>query len=234
MTDPERHIVALGGGGFSDGDTMLDRSILELVSRPRPRICFVPTASGDAAQYVATFYRRFPSSGFEPTDLALFERRVTDLRAFLLEQDAIYVGGGNPANMLAVWRVHGLDEVLREAWERGVVLSGVSAGANCWFEASTTDSFGPEIQPLADGLRFLAGSFTPHYDGEPTRRPTLHRLVADGFPAGLAADDSVACHFVGKELAEVITSREGARAYRVSRAADGSVSESPIEPRLIT
>lgn len=157
---------------------------------------------------------------------------MSDVRAFLLEQDAIYVGGGNTANMLAVWRAQGMDEIVREAWERGVVLSGVSAGAMCWFEASTTDSFGPEIQPLADGLGFLAGSFTPHY-GQPMRRPTLQRLVADWFPAGLAADDSVACHFVGTELAEVLTSREGARAYRVSRDVDGSVREQPIEPLRI-
>jgi peptidase E len=223
-----RHIVAMGGGGFSEDGSEVDRFVLDLAGATRPRICFVPTASGDADAYVLRFYRSFPAADFRPSDLPLFVRRVADVQSFLLEQDVIYVGGGNTANMLDVWRRHGVDGALREAWERGVVLAGVSAGANCWFEASTTDSFGPELQPLRDGLGLLPGSFTPHYDGEPGRRPLLHRLIAEGFPAGYAADDAAACHFAGTELAGVVRSAPGANVYRLERAPDGSASETPI------
>ncbi len=224
----ERHIVAMGGGGFSVGEPTVDRYVLDLTGSSRPRICFVPTASGDAERYVLAFYRAFPATSFVPSDLPLFVRDGADPRAVLLDQDVIYVGGGNTANLLAVWRLHGLDEALREAWERGVVLAGVSAGANCWFEASTTDSFGPELRALEDGLGLLPGSFCPHYDGEPGRRPLFHRLVGDGFPAGFAADDGAACHFVGTTMTSVVRSRPGANAYRVERAADGSVTETAL------
>jgi peptidase E len=224
----EHNIVAMGGGGFSEDGSEVDRFVLDLAGASRPRICFVPTASGDADAYVVRFYRSFPSADFRPSDLSLFERRVADVESFLLEQDVIYVGGGNTANLLDVWRRHGVDVAVRAAWERGVVLAGVSAGANCWFEASTTDSFGPELQPLRDGLGLLPGSFSPHYDGELGRRPLLHRLIADGFPAGFAADDGAACHFAGTELAGVIRSAPGANVYRIERAPDGSVSETPI------
>jgi peptidase E len=128
--------------------------------------------------------------------------------------------------MLAVWRLHGVDEALREAWERSVVLAGTSAGANCWFEASTTDSFGP-IGPLRDGLGLLEGSFCPHYDGEADRRPTYHRLIADGFPGGFAADENVAIHFAGTKLAEVVSGRPEAGAYRVDLV-DGEVRETRL------
>ena len=141
------------------------------------------------------------------------------------------MGGGNTANMLAVWRLHGVDDVLREAWEQGVVLCGTSAGGNCWFEACTTDSFGP-IAPLRDGLGFLEGSFSPHYDAEPERRPTYLRLVADGFPPGYAAEDAVALHFRGRELVEAIAVGEG-RAFRVERGAGGEAEETPLTPRRL-
>src|ERR671937_688425 len=130
------------------------------------------------------------------------------------------VCGGNTANMLAVWRVHGFDRVLREAWEAGVVLTGWSAGMICWFEASVTDSFGPQLEGMRDGLGFLAGSACPHYDGEELRRPVYTKLVADGFPPGVAADDGVGIHFVGTELAEVVSVRNGAGAYRVGPGGD--------------
>ena len=137
------------------------------------------------------------------------------------------MSGGNTANALAIWRVHGVDAILREAWEAGIVLAGASAGMICWFECSVTDSYGA-LAPLHDGLGFLAGSACPHYDGEPERRPTYTRLVADGFPPGLAADDGVALHFDGTELAEVVSWRPDARAYRV-----GPDGETPLEPRLL-
>ena len=136
------------------------------------------------------------------------------------------MSGGNTANMLAIWRVHGFDRILREAWEAGVVLTGGSAGMICWFEAAVTDSFGPQLEGLRDGLGFLPGSACPHYDGEERRRPRYRELVDGGFPAGIAADDGVAVRFEGSELAEVVTARPGATAYRVEPGA-----ETPLEAR---
>ena len=229
----ERHIVAIGGAGFDEeaGRPLRDY-ILELTGEARPRICFVPTASGDAAESLVAFYSAFPARRCEPTHLSLFRRDVGDLRAFLLDHDAIYVGGGNTANLLAVWRVHGLDAIFREAWEAGVVLSGSSAGANCWFEACVTDSFGPELAPLHDGLGFLRGSMCPHYDTEETRRPTFRRLVAEGFAAGFAADDAVALHFAGTTLVAAVSARPGGRAFRVELV-DGDVAETALAVRRI-
>jgi len=214
-----------------DYDPRLNAFVLGLARRARPRVCFVPTASGDSVEYVASFYRVFSAHhDCSLSDLGLFERTVSDLRSFVLDQDVIWVGGGNTASLLAVWRAHGLDAVLREAWEAGVVLCGVSAGMNCWFEASTTDSFDLSVlAPLHDGLGLLPGSACPHYDGEPQRRPTFTRLVADGTLApGYAADDDAAFHFEGAELREVVSQREGARGYRVTP--DG---EEPLEARQL-
>ena len=211
------HIVAMGGGGFSMGDPILDRYVLDLVDARRPKICFLPTATSAVPVYVLAFMDAFPASSFEPTYLDLFNRTVNDIASFLQEQDVIYVGGGNTANALAIWRVHGVDDALRRAWSSGVVCCGMSAGANCWFEASTTDSFLTDsVGPLRDGLGFLAGSFTPHYDGEAQRRPTLRRLIAAGaLPPGIACDDFAAVHFEGTTLTKAVASRSGANVYRV-------------------
>jgi peptidase E len=151
-----------------------------------------------------------------------------DLLGFALEHDVILVGGGNTANMLAVWRVHGFDDVLRQAWERGVVLAGASAGMICWFEAGVTDSFGPQLAGMRDGLGFLPGSACPHYDGEERRRPVYQRLVREGFPAGIALDDAAGVHYVGTDLQEVVSSVPGAGGYLVD--ADG---EHPLEARIL-
>jgi len=223
----ERHIVAMGGAPF-DPDDALFRAIFDLSGASRPRICYVPTAVGDDAWHLARFYGAFPAASFEPSHLSLFDRADAHPRRRLLDQDVILVGGGNTANLLAIWRLHGVDVALREAWEAGIVLCGSSAGGNCWFEASTTDSFGPTLQPLHDGLGFLGGSFCPHYDGEPQRRPLYRRLVAEGFPAGYASDDRAGAHFVGTDLEDVIPSRAGANVYRVERIEDGSVVETPL------
>jgi peptidase E len=230
----ERHIVAMGGGGFAYEDPALDRYVLELVDASRPKICFLPTAASSVPTYVTRFLQAFPASSFEPSFLDLFERRVRDLDAFLGEQDVVYVGGGNTANMLAVWRVHGADRALRSAWESGIVLCGMSAGANCWFEASTTDSFLMErADALPDGLGFLPGSFCPHYDGEESRRPSFRAMVAGGtLPPGIACDDYAAVRFKGTELAEAVASREGANAYRVAREG-GEALESVLPTRLL-
>ena len=228
-----RHIVALGGGGFSmePDNPALDDYILSLARTSRPKVCFVPTASGDSETYCLRFYAAFARRNCAATHLPLFERASQEVRPFVLDQDVIYVGGGNTANLLAVWRVHGLDAILREAWTRGVVLCGISAGSICWFEAGVTDSFGPTLQPLRNGLGFLPGSNCPHYDGEPQRRPTYRLLIADGLPPGYAADDGCALHFIGTNLHRVIASRTGASAYRVEMV-DGKVTETVIPAKL--
>lgn len=217
--------MAMGGGGFSMDDPVLDRYVLDLVDAQRPKVCFLPTATAAVPVYTLRFMNAFPASRFEPTYLDLFDRTVADVESFLGEQDVIYVGGGNTANLLAIWRVHGVDKALSIAWESGVICCGVSAGANCWFEASTTDSFLVDhADPLNDGLGLLPGSFTPHYHGEEARRPSLLALVAAGTIApGLAVDDFAAVHFVGTDLAEAVSSRDGAGAYRVGSEAGVAV-----------
>jgi dipeptidase E len=152
-----------------------------------------------------------------------------DLRELVLAQDAISVGGGSTANMLAIWRAHGFDELLHEAWERGIVLFGASAGMICWFEAGVTDSFGPQLEGMRDGLGFLEGSACPHYDGEARRRPRYRELVDAGFPEGVAADDGVGLHYLGTELHRVVTCRPGATAYLVTKG-----GEERLEPLELT
>jgi dipeptidase E len=231
-----RRIVAMGGGGFSmePGNPLLDRFVVSLARSARPRVCFVPTASGDNESYALEFHRAFSALDCRPTDLGLFARRVPDLRSFVLEQDVVYVGGGSTANLLAVWRTHGLDRILREAWEAGVVLCGISAGMNCWFAESVTDSFDvARLAPLKDGLGWLAGSACPHYDGEEQRRPVFRELVASGeLSGGWAADDGAALVFAGEELEEVVSSRPHAAAYRVERDGAG-VSERRVAARYL-
>ena len=200
---------------------------LDLTGRDRPRVLVVPTAVADDAQPTLTLVSQLADRA-EPSYLPFFPWPPANLRELALGQDAIYVSGGNTANALAIWRVHGFDAILREAWQQGVVLAGWSAGMICWFEAGVTDSFGPQLEGMRDGLGFLPGSACPHYDGEAERRPVYRRLVREGFPPGLAADDCVALRFDGPELAEVVSSREASRAYRVS--AEG---EEPIQPRLL-
>ena len=226
----------MGGGGFSmePRNLRLDQWLLTLTRRPEPRVLFVPTASGDASDYVQRFYRAFGRLRCTPAHLALFNRTAGDLRTLLTSQDLIYVGGGNTANMLAVWRLHGVDQPLREAWQEGVVLCGVSAGALCWFEAGVTDSFGSELQPLTNGLGLLPGSFCPHYDGEAARRPAFQRMVAEGhLPSGFAADDGVALLFEGPKVADVVRSRARVQAYELF-ADHGRAVERPLPARLLS
>jgi peptidase E len=188
-------------------------------------------AGGDRVLVDQTASPQYPSRELpgEPTHLSFYPWPPDDLSGLALSHDVILVCGGNTANMLAVWRLHGFDRVLREAWEAGVVLCGWSAGMICWFEASVTDSFGPELAPLHDGLGLLPGSACPHYDGEALRRPVYTRLVADGFPPGIALDDDAGAHFVGRELHEVIAAGDGARGYHV-----GPDGEVPLPVRVIS
>jgi dipeptidase E len=227
-------VVAMGGGGWTMGDTALDRFVLGLTDAQRPRICFVPTASGDDPS-ARGFLEAFPAARFDASILWLFDREVADIGAFLGEQDVVYVGGGNTVSMLAVWRAHGVDRALRAAYDAGVVMAGMSAGANCWFEACTTDSFQlGRADPLLDGLGFVPGSFTPHYGNEPARRPALLELVASGaLPPGLACDDYAAVHLVDGGLREAVRSRAEARAYRVEPG-DGGTREDPLPVRHLT
>lgn len=221
MGDAKRQIIALGGGGFSmEPDNLaLDFYILNQAHRPNPSVCFVATASGDSDSYVARFYEAFSKLDCRPSHLPLF-RRTPDLRKHLLQQDVIYVGGGNTKSMLAVWREWGIPDLLREAWDAGVVLAGISAGAICWFGVGVTDSYGGSLQPIPC-LGFLPGACNPHYDSEPERRPILHDLISRrAVPPALALDDGAAAHFVGTDLLRVVTSRPNAKAYRVQLEAD--------------
>jgi len=217
-------------GGLSWDDAVRGRLqdyFLGLASRERPRVLFVPTATGDSADATLLAYTQLAGQA-EVSHLLFHPWPPPGLRKLVLGQDLIFISGGNTANALAIWRVHGFDAILREAWEAGIVLAGWSAGMICWFEAGVTDSFGPQLEGMRDGLGFLPGSACPHYDGEEQRRPVYARLVAEGFPPGIAADDTVALRYEGTELAEVVSARPGARAYRVTLE-----GEEPIEPRAL-
>ena len=219
-----RQILAFGGGGFSmeAGNPLLDDHVLRLTGVARPRVCFLPTASGDADHYVVRFYRAFPAARCEPSHLSLFRRPApgdpADVAEHLLAQDVIYVGGGSVISLLGVWRAHGLDDVLRTCWERGIVLAGLSAGSLCWFAEAVSAFHGAPV-PVA-GLGLLPHSNCVHVDAEPHRLSAFRDLVDRGaMPGGYAADDGAALHFVGEELAEVVTSRPRAKAYRVDAGA---------------
>ena len=225
-------IVAFGGGGFSmePGNRLLDDYVLGLTGVARPRVCFVPTASGDADHYIVRFYRAFPASVCEPSHVSLFRRDKgsgidCDVAAHLLAQDLIYVGGGSVVSLLGVWRAHGLDEVLRACWQRGTVLCGLSAGSLCWFREAITAFHGRPQR--VEGLGFLPWSNCVHYDGEPGRRTEYLAGVEAGMAPGYAADDGAALHFVGPELDRVVSSRPGAGAHRVE-AVDGVARETAL------
>lgn len=229
-------IVALGGGGFSmsdDGASAIDDHILELCGAVRPKVCFVPTASGDSRDYVARFEHAFAARA-QTSVLELFgngDDGYTD-PGILLDQDVIYVGGGSTANLLALWRLHGVPALMRQAAEQGTVLAGISAGMNCWFEGSSTDSFGP-LAPLPDGLGFVGGSACPHYLGEPDRREKYHEWVATGLLGeGYAADDYSAIVLRDGALDEAICERPGGQVFRVERDGEQAV-EHEITVRLL-
>lgn len=206
--------IVLIGGGFSDGEyTDLDQFAYSQQASSKPKVCFIPTASGDSVDYIRRFYAAHPSSAFEATHLELFRRNREDIAAHLSQQDVIYVGGGNTANMLSLWRLHGVDVALRQAYEKGVLLVGISAGAACWFESCLTDSFGT-LQPLSDGLGFLRGSFCPHFNSERGRREVFRTAVRDGrLGPGFGLDDGAAALFIEGELAEVRRSSPAANIH---------------------
>jgi dipeptidase E len=232
---PERRraptILAMGGGGFAAGagDPALDELVLELTGRPRPRVCLLPTAGGDSEHQIRRYYEAYRDRLCEPTHISLFRlgRRPVPVREHLLSQDAIYVGGGSMVNLLAIWRAQGLDRILREAWEAGVVLAGLSAGSMCWFEWGVTTSSGHAAP--APGLGFLPGSNSVHHDSEPARRPVYLEAVKTGaIPPGYAADDGAALVFRDAGLHEVVTARPGARVYAVDRGGERALTARPI------
>ena len=218
----------MGGGGFSmEMGLGLDDELLSATGAPRPRVMFVPTASGDSADYVARFHAAMDERA-EATHVSLFRREHDDLAALCRRQHVIYVGGGNTANMIAIWRTHGFDRALRAAYEAGVILAGVSAGAVCWFEDGVTDSFGQPLRRLGDGLGWLRGAMVPHYRFEPARRPTTHALIEEGvWPHALAVDDGAAAVYVNEALAEVWSAEPGATAYRV-QLVEGTITEETL------
>jgi peptidase E len=237
-----RQIVSGSGGFTRTGRDLVSwrlgpivRYALSLSGRPRPRLCYVGTASADSAIGRAAFYAACAGEHVDPSHLQLYPMpNVDDPAAHLLSQDVIWVNGGSVVNLLAVWRAHGIDRIMREAWEAGVVLGGVSAGSICWFAGGTTDSFGLELRPVVDGLGFLPYSNGVHHDTEPARRPQLHRLINDGtLPDGFATDDGVALHFRDQELVAAVADRAGKHAYRVERAEGGEVVETRLEARLL-
>jgi peptidase E len=238
--DGRRHILAIGGfAPLAEQDQPLPALIahaLTLSGAAAPRVCVLNTANGDDPAAYVRMYARLSQHGARPSHLQLFSMpNVSDPADLLLSQDVIFVGGGSVANMVAVWRVHGLDDVLRQAWEAGIVLAGVSAGALCWFSGGTTDSYGPRLRPFTDGLGFLPGSYCPHYSAEQTRRPAYQALVADGtLQVGIACDDGAAAHFAGDELEAIVAERPGAAGYRVEPDGNGGARETALPAALLT
>lgn len=224
--------MTLGGGGFSmaeDGASALDDLLLGLTGKRRPRVCFVGTASGDSAAYRERFFDAFRSRA-EASALVLFGQTTHAYTPpeTLLEQDLVYVGGGSTANLLALWRLHGVPALLERAAASGTILAGISAGMNCWYEAASTDSFGP-LAPLRDGLGWLPGSACPHYFGEEGRAERFRGWIAEGtLPPGYGADDGVALVWRDGVLAEVVSERADGQAFAVT--AEG---ETPMDVRVL-
>ena len=236
MASRRPQIVAFGGGGFSmeSGNTLLDDHVLALTGVARPRVCFLPTASGDADHYIVRFYRAFAASHCEPSHISLFRRETSlaDPGGHLLAQDLIYVGGGSVVSLLGTWRAHGLDIVLREAWLSGVLLCGGSAGSLCWFSEAVSGFHQGEPRRVS-GLGLLPWSNAVHYESEGGRRQAFHAAIGAGMAPGYAANDGAALHFVGSELAEVVTSQPGAQAFFVSPDQRGGVSERELRTRYL-
>ena len=221
-----RQIIAMGGGGFlmEPRNPLLDQFVVETSGAKTPTVCYLPTAGGDSIAGIAQFYTTFNRLDCRPVHLSLF-RQPAEASELIEQSDVIYVGGGNTRLMLLIWKTYGVDRLLREAYEKGVLLCGVSAGAICWFEQGSTDSDGA-LRPL-DCLGYLTGSCCPHYDGAMDRRPASHRFIREGkMLPGIALDDGAAGHFVDGELKEIVTSRPGARAYRVSVSGTEAIEDS--------
>jgi peptidase E len=200
-----------------------------------PRVCLLATAQVDAAAPIKTFYEAAALRGIDGSHLTVFPMpNVADITEHLLAADVVWVLGGSVAGLLAMWRLHGIDEAIRAAWQAGVVLTGVSAGSICWHAGGTTDSFGPELRPVTDGLGLVPYSNGVHYDSEDQRRPRFQSLIADQtLPAGYATDDGVGLLYQGERFVEALTESDGKSAYYVERGVDGQAVETPIGPRRL-
>jgi dipeptidase E len=231
-TEPTKRIVALGGHEFArrPHELAIVRHLLALTGADSPRVCLVPTAGGDDQSGITDFYLALDGVDYRPSHVSLFrrERERVDLRRHLLEQDLIYVAGGSLLNLLAVWQAHGLPQILAEAWERGVLLAGQSAGAMCWFGYGITASLGDPTP--AGGLGLLPGSLCVHYGRDPARRSAYLRAVSSGFPAGYALDDGAGMLFEGRTAVEAFAARRDARAFRVEANGRGAACELPMTP----
>ena len=230
----KKQVIAMGGGGFSmePDNPLLDEYVIRQARKETPSVCFFPHATDDATRYALNFYRAFTHLDAKPDFLSLFNPHTADLESYLMEQDVIYVGGGNTKSMIALWKEWELDRILQQAYDNGIVLAGISAGANCWFEQCSTDSW-PGSLNVIPCLGIIQGSFCPHYDGEPGRRPTLHRFITEGrIKPGYAADDGAAAHFIDEELAGGVSSRPRAKVYRVF-AGEGGAREEVVETRYL-
>lgn len=212
-----RQIIAMGGGGFSmePENLLLDQYILEQAQNNKPKICFLPTASGDQQSYIDAFYKAFETLECNPSHLSLFEPNFNSTEELLLNQDIIYVGGGNTRNMMILWKEWGLDELLIQCYQKGIILAGISAGSICWFEEGLTDPLNGPLYPIK-GLGILKGSHCPHYDGENKRKPAYRQHIREALmKPGYAADDGAALHFVNEELYKTVSSRKNASAYYI-------------------
>lgn len=224
-----RQIIAMGGGGFSmePDNLLLDKYILDQAKKDLPKVCFVPTASGDQTNYIERFYKAFKTLPCQPYHLSLFEPEFYDLESYILEQDVIYVGGGNTRNMLVLWKEWGLVHYLEKAYRNGVILAGLSAGSICWFEEGLTDPLNAPLYKL-NCLGFLKGSNCPHFDGENKRKPSYHKLISEGkIKEGYAVDDGVALHFIDETLSSSVSSRPKAKAYFV-KYIDSEIIENEV------
>lgn len=211
----KRQIIAMGGGGFSmePWNPLIDLFVLKQTGKTKPKVCFIGTASGDAQGYIDRFYASFKKHDCVPSHLSLFRGHTAEIEKFILDQDVLYVGGGNTRNLLTLWRDWGVDKFIRKAYEQGTVLAGVSAGSICWFEQGVTDSIPGRLSSL-QCLGWIKGSNCPHYDGEAERRPSYHRLLKNGeISPGLATEDSVAAHFINETLSGFVSSHPEKKAY---------------------
>lgn len=226
-------IIAIGGGGFStESEPGLDSYLLQQCQSKTPRIGFVGTASGDSERYRLRFYSRFSGLQCIPSHLEFFGR-TPDLEKWALNQDLIFVGGGNTKSLIAVWKEWGFDETLKTALEEGVILAGISAGAICWFQSGVTDSFDADLLPI-DCFGFLEGSCCPHYSEEPARRPRYLELVGKSkIEDGYAIDDRCAVHYIDGVARKIVRGAPGASAYRVLHVGGSAVESEISEAELI-
>lgn len=210
-----RKLFVMGGGGFAmePENPLLDQYILSLSEKERPKVCFIGTANGDSEDYRNRFLKAYGELSCEPSFLSLFKPPTRDLGSFINEKDILHVGGGNTKNLLCLWRGWGLDKIIKQAYQRGMILSGMSAGMICWFEQGITDSFGDGLEAL-ECLGFLEGSACPHFDGESERRPAYLSLIKQKrIFGGLALEDGCGALFQNEKLEKCVSSRRSARGF---------------------